>query len=58
MNFSSVNLKHITTHNTAISNIYNFKDNDSDHFISLSKDTELKEWIIRDDKIQGNTNFI
>jgi len=46
MNLSSANLKIENMHNSIIKNICHFEDNDPDHFISLSKDSELIEWII------------
>jgi hypothetical protein len=46
------NLKLVTWHKSSIMNIYHFPDNDKDHFISISKDQELNEWIIAQE-IQG-----
>jgi hypothetical protein len=57
MNFSSENIKLITSHDSIVNNIYHFPNNDSDHFISISKDSELREWVISDE-IQGTIRYI
>ena len=57
MNVSTGNLRMVSMHNSIITNIYHFPDNDSNHFVSLSKDSELHEWIatISDEiAIRGN----
>jgi len=57
MNFSSENIKLITSHDSIVLNIYHFPNNDFDHFISISKDSELREWVISDE-IQGTLRYI
>ena len=57
MNFSSENIKLITSHDSIVNIIYHFPNNDSDHFISISKDSELREWVISDE-IQGTIRYI
>jgi hypothetical protein len=45
MNFSPQNLKTVTVHKSPLVGIHQFQNNESDHFISISEDSELKEWI-------------
>ena len=47
MLFSSDNVKIETTHSNNVLNIYHFNFNDEDHFISLSDDDQIIEWLFK-----------
>ena len=47
MLFPSDNVKIETTHSSNVLNIYHFYFNDEDHFISLSDDGEIIEWLFK-----------
>ena len=45
MNFNSTHIKNWIKLNDRIVLTTNFENNDQDHFISLSADSQIKEWI-------------
>jgi hypothetical protein len=45
MNFSNHNVETVTKHQDTIAFIHQFKNNDSDHYVSISLNSELVEWI-------------
>jgi hypothetical protein len=55
MNFSAKNVKPIVEHSNSILTIHQFENNEDDHFISVSADSELKEWVSNKKFEKGNS---
>jgi WD40 repeat protein len=46
MNFSKENVSGLISHKQQICSIFQFPNNDPNHFISISENSELKEWLL------------
>ena len=49
MEFNNMRVKTILSHSSSIIHIGFFKDNDKEHFYSLSNNGQLKEWLLNID---------
>jgi len=56
MNFSNQNVLIVAKHSESIGAIYQFQNNERDHFISISSNGEVKEWVVKGNYSDGK-NF-
>lgn len=57
MEFSNIHVSTLLTHTSSILVMSQFKNNDEDHFFSLSDNGEMKEWLLKAEDRSNITNI-
>ena len=57
MEFSNIHVSTFLTHTSSILVMSQFKNNDEDHFFSLSDNGEMKEWLLESENREKVNNM-